>query len=191
MNAQVEGERIILREVELSDTDAVFAIYSDIEATQHLSFEPRTREQAEGIVARSIRSAQDLPRTEYALAVALRSSGEVIGFARLATEGQQAATIGFALNTAHWRQGLGVETVRALCSLGFDDLGLHRLWAARAPLNEASAKTLLRAGLIEEGRIRDHVYVHGAWRDSITYSMLAHEWTPLPVDHPMPRPDLF
>ncbi|MET8697468.1 GNAT family protein [Kitasatospora sp. NPDC004723] len=32
------------------------------------------------------------------------------------------------------------------------------------------------SGATEDGRIRDHVFVHGAWRDSITYSILEHEW---------------
>jgi hypothetical protein len=33
--------------------------------------------------------------------------------------------------------------------------------------------------MTEDGRIRDHVLVNGAWRDSITYSILEHEWTPV------------
>jgi ribosomal-protein-alanine N-acetyltransferase len=28
----------------------------------------------------------------------------------------------------------------------------------------------------QEGRLRDHVFTNGAWRDSILYSLLAHEW---------------
>ncbi|WP_030788032.1 hypothetical protein [Streptomyces sp. NRRL S-920] len=57
------------------------------------------------------------------------------------------------------RLAFGTETVGILLGLAFDDLGLHRVWAARAPLNTASHKTLLRAGLQEEGRIRQHVLV--------------------------------
>ncbi|MFF7455497.1 hypothetical protein [Kitasatospora sp. NPDC008115] len=33
--------------------------------------------------------------------------------------------------------------------------------------------------MTEEGRIRDHVLVRGAWRDSTTCSILEHEWTPV------------
>jgi RimJ/RimL family protein N-acetyltransferase len=47
-------------------------------------------------------------------------------------------------------------------------LGLHRIWAARSPFNEASARALSRVGMVEEGRIRDHVFVRGAWRNSLT-----------------------
>ncbi|MFD7581618.1 GNAT family N-acetyltransferase [Kitasatospora sp. NPDC059817] len=124
-------------------------------------------------------TAKDGPRTEYGLAVTHLGEHRLIGYARLATEPQQAATVGFALHPAEWGKGLGTATVHLLCALGFDVLGMHRIWAARSPLNEASARTLLRAGMTEDGRIRDHVFVHGAWRDSITYSILEHEWTPM------------
>ncbi|MFJ6774634.1 GNAT family N-acetyltransferase [Kitasatospora sp. NPDC091257] len=177
--AHLAGPRLALREIEPEDTDALLAIYGDPEATRHLSFEPRTREQVEAITTRSIDSAHATPRTEYCLAVTRRGDHPLIGYARLATEPQQAATIGFALHPAEWGKGLGTETVHLLCDLGFNGLGLHRIWAARAPLNEASAWTLLRAGMTEDGRIRDHIFVHGAWRDSITYSILEHEWTPI------------
>ncbi|MEV7421642.1 MULTISPECIES: GNAT family protein [unclassified Streptomyces] len=30
--------------------------------------------------------------------------------------------------------------------------------------------------MTEEGRIRGHVHVRGAWRDSITYGILREEW---------------
>lgn len=31
-------------------------------------------------------------------------------------------------------------------------------------------------GLQLQGRIRDHVYTNGQWRDSLLYSILNHEW---------------
>ncbi|MFJ9826733.1 GNAT family N-acetyltransferase [Streptomyces sp. NPDC101160] len=173
------GPRMALREVEPEDIDSLLAIYGSPEATRHLSFEPRTPERVQAIVDRSFASATDTPRTEYCLAITRRGEHRLIGYARLATEPQQAATIGFALYPGEWGNGLGTETVHLLCALGFTKLGLHRIWAARSPLNEASARTLLRAGMTEDGCIRDHVFVRGAWRDSITYSILEHEWTPI------------
>jgi RimJ/RimL family protein N-acetyltransferase len=35
---------------------------------------------------------------------------------------------------------------------------------------------LARLGFTPEGRMRDHVYTNGAWRDSLLYSILAPEW---------------
>ncbi|GGZ18684.1 N-acetyltransferase [Streptomyces inusitatus] len=173
-----DDARLSLRELAADDIDAVLAIYGSAEATRHLSFTPRSREEVEGIVSRSIVSATHTPRDEYALAVVERTTTELIGFARLALDPHQplAATIGFALNPDSWGTGYGRETVRLMLSLAFDDLGLHRVWAARAPLNTDSERTLLAVGMTEEGRIRGHVQVRGEWRDSIVYGILHEEW---------------
>ncbi len=174
----VVGAGVVLRELRIDDVEAVEAIYGSPVATRHLSFEPRTREQVELIVARSLVSARATPRVEYALAVALaQEDGKpLVGFARLAVEAEQAATIGFALRPDHWGRGLGTETVELLLTLAFERLNLHRVWAARAPDNAASDVVLRKTGMVVEGRIRHHVHTHGAWRDSITHSILAPEW---------------
>jgi RimJ/RimL family protein N-acetyltransferase len=172
--------RLGLRELAHADVDAVLAIYGSPAATEHLSFEPRTREQVEQIVARSITAATATPRTEYALAVIEQETGELIGFGRLALDPhqQRGATMGFALRPEVWGRGYGVETVRLLLALGFNDLHLHRIWGARSPLNEASARTMSAAGMVEEGVIREHVLKAEAWRDSVVHAILDREWQP-------------
>ncbi|WP_416370543.1 GNAT family N-acetyltransferase [Streptomyces sp. PR69] len=49
-------------------------------------------------------------------------------------------------------------------------------WGARSPINDASARTMARAGMVEEGRIREHVRKGGVWRDSVVHAMLDREW---------------
>ncbi|MFE9939309.1 GNAT family N-acetyltransferase [Streptomyces hirsutus] len=173
-------ERLDLRELASDDVDAMLAIYGSAEATEHMSFAPRTRDQVEQIVARSIAAATATPRTEYALAVVERETAELIGFGRLATDPhqQRGATMGFALRPASWGVGYGRETVRLLLGVGFDDLGLHRVWGARSPFNQASARTMAAAGMVEEGLIREHVLKAGKWRDSVVHAILDREWRP-------------
>ncbi|MEU5115071.1 GNAT family protein [Streptomyces longwoodensis] len=172
--------RLVLRELATADVDAVLAIYGSPVATEHLSFEPRDREQVEQIVARSIAAATATPRTEYALAVIEQTTAELIGFGRLALDPhqQRGATIGFALRPPSWGRGYGVETVRLLLALGFCDLALHRIWGARSRFNEASAKTMSAAGMVEEGTIREHVLKAGKRRDSVVHAILEREFDP-------------
>ncbi|GGW13473.1 N-acetyltransferase [Streptomyces capoamus] len=174
------GTRLRLRELARGDVSAVHAIYGSPEATEHLNFEPRTREQVTAIVSRSVAAATKVPREEYALAVIMRDAGELIGFARLAIDPhqQRGAVIGFALRPDTWGVGYGLETVHLLLGLGFEELGLHRIWGARSPLNEASAKTMTAAGMVEEGAIREHVQKAGRWRDSVVHAFLEREWQP-------------
>lgn len=175
----VVGAHVQLRELSSADVDAVFRIYGDPVATRHLSFEPRPREQVEAIIDRARRAAAREPRAEYDLAVIRQADGDLIGYGRLAVEPHRSGQIGFALRPDQWGRGLGSETVRLLLGFGFDHLGLHRIWGARSPVNMASERVMLRAGMMEEGRIRDHVHVHGAWRDSIVHAILEDEWRAL------------
>ncbi|SDI11830.1 Protein N-acetyltransferase, RimJ/RimL family [Sinosporangium album] len=165
------------------DADAVLAIYGDPRVTAHLSFEPRDRAQVTATLAAVTAAARVRPRTEYSLA-AVRLPGDVVGdvvaFARLAVDtqhpGQNSGQIGFALRADQWGQGLGTEVVALLLRLGFDELGLHRVWAARSPHNHVSGRLMEKVGMIEEGRIRDHLRIKDKWRDSIVHSILEHEW---------------
>lgn len=166
---------VTLRELIEADVVPLHKVYGSEEATRHLSFEPRTTEQVEGIIKAAIASATVEPRTEYMLAVAA-DDGELIGSARLATGEHESATIGFALRPDHWGQGKGLETVRLLQRLGFSELGLHRIWGARSPLNQVSARTMLAAGMVEEGTIRGHLFTRGAWRDSVVHSILREDF---------------
>ncbi|RII06972.1 hypothetical protein DSC45_34660 [Streptomyces sp. YIM 130001] len=98
------SSRLGLRELTHEDAEPVFAIYGNAAATEHLSFEPRTRDQVEQIVARSIGSATETTRTDYALAVVERVTDTLIGFGRIATDPhqQRGATLGFALRPDIW-----------------------------------------------------------------------------------------
>ncbi|MFD6415734.1 GNAT family N-acetyltransferase [Streptomyces sp. NPDC060194] len=178
---QRSGPRLLLRELTVDDVDPLLAVYGDAKATEHLSFEPRTRDQVGQIVARSIASATTVPRTEYALAVAEQDTGHLVGFGRLAADPHQqcAATFGFALRPDSWGIGYGLETVRLLLGFGFEELGLHRIWGARSPLNDASNRTMSAAGMTKEGTIRSHILRAGRWRDSVVHAIIEDEWQQL------------
>ncbi|MEU6451276.1 GNAT family protein [Streptomyces sp. NPDC046979] len=170
--------RLVLRETDIGDVSGVHAIYGDAEATAHMSFEPRTRDQVGQIVAGWIASATAEPRTEYGLVVVERDTQHLVGVGRLAIDPhqQRAATMGFALRPDAWGVGYGLETVHLLLAATFLDLDLHRVWGARSPLNGASARTMTAAGMVEEGVIRSHIQRVGQWRDSIVHGILAEEW---------------
>jgi [ribosomal protein S5]-alanine N-acetyltransferase len=174
------ARHVLLCELVLDDIGALYKVYSDPEVTRHLSFEPRTMEQVESLVIAAIEAAELGERAVYMMAVADAASGELIGSARLELGSYDSAMIGFALRSDYWGRGLGVEVVRLIQRLGFDELGLHRIWGARSPINHASARTMQAVGMIEEGIIRGHLFTRGAWRDSVSHSILADEYHPTP-----------
>jgi RimJ/RimL family protein N-acetyltransferase len=176
---RLTAQTVLLRELRHDDADALYKVYGDTEATRHLSFEPKTIPQAREIVTSAVDSAADEPRTVYMLAVANvtgTAESDLIGAARLGLGEHQSGQIGFALRPDQWGRGKGKETVWLLQHLGFRELGLHRIWGARSPLNESSSRTMLACGMAEEGTIRGHLFTRGAWRDSVVHSILAEEF---------------
>jgi ribosomal-protein-alanine N-acetyltransferase len=76
----------------------------------------------------------------------------------------------------HWGRGYATDAVRTMLDFGFGMLDLHRVTAAIGPDNAASLALAQKLGFTFEGRLRDHVFTNGAWRDSLLYSILSREW---------------
>lgn len=166
---RISGRLVSLRELEDSDAPALHAVYGNADVCRFMSFTPRTLEQCGAIIAAARKAADADPRKVYMLAV--EAGGEMVGACRLGLEEWDAGQVGLALRPDRWHRGLGTETLRLLQRLGFGELGLHRIWGARSPRNEASGRLLAAAGMTLEGHIPSHVPRHGTWEDSITASI--------------------
>jgi RimJ/RimL family protein N-acetyltransferase len=175
---RIGGSLTVLREFTAADLDDILAIVGDDQVTRTLSFDSRTRDQAAAMLEGIIDRTQLEPRTEYYLAITLPEDNErqVAGFARLGLDGVRAAKLGYALTPGAQGHGYAADACRALIGFGFGSLGLHRVSAAIGPGNTASVRLVERLGFTPEGTIRDHVFTNGAWRDSLLYSVLEHEW---------------
>jgi RimJ/RimL family protein N-acetyltransferase len=172
----INGDRVRLREFRMADLDDSMAVVADDRVTQWLSFDSLTRTQQQERLAGIAERAANRPRREYYLAVTKRDDDRLIGFARLGLDGVNAAKLGYAIAYDHWGNGYATDASRSFIRFGFETLGLHRISAAVGPDNVASIAVVARLGFGHEGRIRDHVYTNGAWRDSELYSILEHEW---------------
>jgi RimJ/RimL family protein N-acetyltransferase len=67
------------------------------------------------------------------------------------------------------------DAARVMASYGFDELGLHRLWAEIYAFDAAKSAFFERLGFTLEGRHRQTHWSEGQWHDSLYYSLLAHE----------------
>lgn len=73
-------------------------------------------------------------------------------------------------------KGLGREAMFLLQRHLFDDLGVHKL-RTLVVADDARAVAYNRAvGFVEEGRLRQHRFLQGAWRDMLAMGLLAEEF---------------
>ncbi|WP_152991443.1 GNAT family N-acetyltransferase [Frankia sp. R43] len=171
---RIAGAAVTLREFDRDDTGRAHDIVGDPRVTDQLSFDAKSLEEAEFMVAGIVERAHREPRTEFYLAV--DHGGALVGFVRLGLAGVHAAKLGYAIRADRWGRGHATDAVRTVLGLGFGVLNLRRISAAIGPDNLASVAVVERLGFTREGRIRDHVFTNGAWRDSILYSLLQPEW---------------
>lgn len=174
--AHIDGDHVVLRDFESDDLDATMRVVGDPDVVHHLSFDTRTREQQAELLAADIERARAEPRPDYYLAVIEKATRQLIGFVRIGLMRHQAGELGYATRKDRWRAGLTTEAARMMLEFGFTTLGLHRIQAACGPQNIGSQALLEKLGFQREGRIRDHVFTNGAWRDSLLYSILDSEW---------------
>ncbi|MBT0769858.1 GNAT family N-acetyltransferase [Kineosporia sp. J2-2] len=170
----LSGPAVRLREFRIEDAEAAHAFLGSDEVTRWLAFDSRSRAETVRMIADIVEMAVAEPRVEYALAA--EADGVLIGMGRLFLGRAKSAKLFCALRADHWHLGHGTEIGRLLVSFGFSSLGLRRVSAAIGPSNTASMKGAEKLGMTYEGRIRDHVFTNGEWRDSNLYSVLAHEW---------------
>ncbi|MGW1615191.1 GNAT family N-acetyltransferase [Streptomyces sp. NPDC002285] len=173
----IVGNQVVLREFTRDDVDDVLAIIGDDTVTTWLSFDSRDRAQAVSMIEGTIERASQDSRTEFYLGVTKHDEDRVIGFVRIGLSGVQAGKLGYAIAAKEWGRGYATDAARTLVTYAFKELALHRITAAIGPENVASIAVAQQLGFTREGVLRDHVLTNGAWRDSVLYSVLAHEWS--------------
>jgi [ribosomal protein S5]-alanine N-acetyltransferase len=176
----LETPRLLLREFEQASWLAVQQYAADPEVVRYLTWGPNTEEETRTFLARTLAAQQSQPRLDFELAVILKGERRLIGGCRLHLSSlpHRQATLGYGLERAAWRQGYATEAALAMLAFGFEQVGLHRIFAICDPANTGSARVLEKIGMHYEGHLREHLWVKGHWRDSLLYAILEQEWKP-------------
>ena len=170
--------RLVIREFTEADVAPLTLQGSDPAVTEHMPWGPLNMIGAERLVKRAIQAQSTIPRTDYVMAVCLKSTGALVGGGGLYIESliNRQASLCYWFGRAHWGQGYAIETLSALLELGFDEIGLHRMVATCSAGNTRSSRVLERRGMRLEGRMRQDVWLRSEWRDSLLFAVLDFEW---------------
>ncbi|MEW6515554.1 MAG: GNAT family N-acetyltransferase [candidate division FCPU426 bacterium] len=116
---------------------------------------------------------------ETVFALTLRDNGGLIGSMGLMVKAEhERAEVGYWLGKPYWGKGFATEALEAVLEYGFGTLGLRRIFGQLFAPNQASARVMEKAGMIYEGRLRQHVNKWGEYQDLRIYAMLADDPRP-------------
>ncbi|MCW3820445.1 GNAT family N-acetyltransferase [Micromonospora sp. DR5-3] len=174
----IRTARLTLRPVTLDDLDDVYAFQRRPDVVRWmLGAGPRTREQSRASVVAM--AGEDALRKEGdCLTLAVATDAGVIGTVELVWRSQLDRTgeLGYVFHPDHGGRGLATEAAAALLDWGFDELGLHRIYARCHGRNDASARLMARLGMRQEAHHVQSYLFRGEWADQLVFAILADEW---------------
>jgi RimJ/RimL family protein N-acetyltransferase len=174
-------KRLLLRDFREEDWESVHVYASDPEVVKHMSWGPNTEEETKRFVRQAMEWEEERPRLHFELAVILKADDSLIGGCglNLSSSQNREGSLGCCFNRIYWRAGFATEAAETLILYGFEQLGLHRIWATCDPENLASARVLEKVGMKREAQLRENIWNRGKWRDSVIYAILDREWSEL------------
>ncbi|UJF27801.1 GNAT family N-acetyltransferase [Planococcus sp. 107-1] len=86
------------------------------------------------------------------------------------------ALVGYSIDEAYIGKGIATEAVRLVNTFGFEQLRLHRIEAYVSPRNMGSIRVLQKTGFLNEGLLREFLYINGVWEDHYQFALLESEF---------------
>ncbi|MBN2211005.1 MAG: GNAT family N-acetyltransferase [Sedimentisphaerales bacterium] len=186
--SDIEGERLIIRKLKLSDAKDFYQNIRDkdiVKWTIEIPY-PYPKSQA----TKYIRHAQRMwrQRKEFNFAVVPKTTGRLIGEVRLLNLDwdDRYALLAYWLGVRYWRYNFMTEAAGLALKFGFEHLGLHRVNAYLFDKNIGSRRVMEKNLMQPEGIFRDAWRRYGLWHNKVYYAILEdefHKYHPFSIKH--------
>ncbi|MBL7790371.1 MAG: GNAT family N-acetyltransferase [Chitinophagales bacterium] len=162
---------IKLRPILESDLDRIVQLCQDPEISQmtlNVPY-PYNMEHARFFYDRIVQGGKS-----HTLGIHLSDNFDLIGVigANFNPTKSWAAEIGYWMGKEYRNKGYMTEALKQIIQICFQELKLVRVCACHDPINPASGKVMLNAGMELEGIFKSYVMKDSVYRDSIYYSII-------------------
>lgn len=170
MHMEIVTKRLLLRDWQDADAEALFAFCRDPAIGEGAGFPPHgSLEESRAILRQVLMQPENY-------AVVARESGALVGSAGLilSLEGSSCkqvgdAEVGYWIGRSFQKQGFATEAVEALATHAREACGLRGLWGVCYPCNLASRRVLEKAGFTFHHREATYVAQLGHVREALYY----------------------
>jgi [ribosomal protein S5]-alanine N-acetyltransferase len=172
----LEGKRIYLREVRLTDVNENYYRWmNDKEVTRYLEsrFYPNSMEKLAEYVTTKLGD-----RNNIFLAIVQKDGDRHIGNIKLGPIDwiHRVGDLGLIIGEKDcWGKGYASEAISLVVEYAFGQLNLRKVTAGCYALNQGSIKAFQKAGFVIEGVRRQHYYCGGSYDDGILLGILRSE----------------
>jgi RimJ/RimL family protein N-acetyltransferase len=170
------GQKVVLRELRLSDAPSLLSMLTTEEVTRFISPPPTTVEGFELFITATLR--QQAAGVHACFAVTLPGDEVAIGIFQVRQLGQgfETAEWGFAIGSPFWGTGVFADAATLVLDFVFDTLGVRRLEARVVVQNGRGNGAIAKMGAVQEGLLRQSFDRSGRIYDQLLYSILDEDW---------------
>ena len=170
------GEKVLLRALTRDDMKKQWEFENDPEIWYWDGYYPKPTklETVIGYFEQSV--TNDNPNS---VSWAIDVDGDYIGYCSLSGFDQTSRHCELQVeigNKMHWGNGLGREVVAILLDYAFTHRNMHRVWLKTHSKNERALRCYLACGFVEEGRLRQHVWLKGEYIDRVFMGVLRSDY---------------
>ena len=169
----LSGERVVLRPFRPDDVEPLWRAKLDPMMWAQTTEAPLTP-----VTLEEQRRRYEDPSPGDAAQFAVDVDGELVGRGGLFNVDNLArhAEIGLSLLPVHQGKGYGQDVLRVLVDYGFRSRNLRRIHLQTLASNAGALRAYAAVGFVEEGRLREHAWVEGAYDDVVLMAVLRAEW---------------
>jgi RimJ/RimL family protein N-acetyltransferase len=175
----IETERLLLRPHTDDDFGDFLALQSSPDVVRWLPWGVRDPDEIRAVLEKKKRaSAIEREDQGLSLVVVRRDEEGLIGEASLEwrSEEHSQGEVGFIIHPDHQGMGYATEAAAAMLELGFEGLGLHRIYGRAEARNDGSMGVMERLGMRREAHLVENEFRNGEWESEVICAILAPEW---------------
>ncbi|PZS35987.1 MAG: GNAT family N-acetyltransferase [Pseudonocardiales bacterium] len=168
-----KAERVELRARTDDDEAVLYKIAADLD-----TWEERSPASPAPLTLAAYRRAHPADVEDRSVQFIVTVDGDAVGQCTLFHEDPLArhAEVGIALLSETRGQGYGTAALRLSVEFGFTRRNLRRLHLCVLAGNAGAIAAYRKVGFIEEGRLRQHVWIRGHYDDEVRMGLLRSEW---------------
>jgi RimJ/RimL family protein N-acetyltransferase len=173
----LRGEKVTLRAVEKEDQETLWRFWNDLEVELAGGGDPPLPISLERIRSRFEREEREGARDNTGFMIEV--DGATIGQCGLfhVDTAARHCELGIGIGEKdYWGRGYGREAVNLLLDYAFRIRNFRRVWLETHASNERAIRAYRACGFVEEGRMREHVWLAGRYVDNVIMGVMREEW---------------
>ncbi|UPT70532.1 MAG: GNAT family N-acetyltransferase [Flavobacterium sp. JAD_PAG50586_2] len=173
----IETERLLLRRINESDVEEVFALRGNQETMKYIP-RPLTKSKEDALQHIAMIEEKIVNNTGINWGITIKGNPKIIGIIghyRISPENHR-AEVGYMSFPETNGKGYMSEALKAVLAYGFEQMNLHSIEAVIDPANIASEKLLQKNGFVKEAHILENELWEGKFWDTVIYSLLKKNW---------------